>query len=102
MFLDRPTRHIFVICNPYSGARHSRHTYNSKIKTLLERAQYKITYAGKFSESILLKITMMFCIEIDEDCTADEVLQNFEDDFDSIDRYEIYLIEINCDLGVWF
>jgi hypothetical protein len=40
------------MCNPYSGGRHSRHNYNTKIKPILERAQYKITYTGEFGERI--------------------------------------------------
>jgi hypothetical protein len=51
-FSDKQTRHIFVICNPYAGGKHSRHTYNTKIKPMLERAQYKVTYTGKYEENL--------------------------------------------------
>ena len=46
-FLDKPSRNILVICNPYAGPRHSRNTYNTKVKSMLERAHYKITYLCK-------------------------------------------------------
>ncbi|CAF3715851.1 unnamed protein product [Rotaria sp. Silwood1] len=68
----RPSRHILVMLNPYAGPRRTRHTYSTKIKTMLDRAQYKITY-----------------IEIDDHCSADEALENFEGDFDSIDSLVI-------------
>lgn len=45
-FSDKPPRNILVICNPYAGSRHSRHTYNTKIKPIFERAQYNVTYLG--------------------------------------------------------
>ncbi|CAF1000555.1 unnamed protein product [Adineta steineri] len=61
-------RHIFVLCNPYSGPRQTRHVYNTKIKPMLEKAQYKITY-----------------IEIGDQCSADDAFEGFEGDFDSID-----------------
>ena len=47
VYLDTLSRHIFVICNPYSGAKRSRYTYNTKVKPLLDRVKYKVTYAGK-------------------------------------------------------
>ncbi|CAF1086039.1 unnamed protein product [Rotaria sordida] len=64
----RPSRHILVMLNPYAGSRRTRHTYSTKVKTTLERAQHKITY-----------------IEIDDQCSANEALENFEGDFNSID-----------------
>ncbi len=48
------------MCNPYSGGRHSRHIYNTKIKPILERAQYKITYTGEFGERIDGEIFQLF------------------------------------------
>ena len=48
--LDKPPRHIFVLCNPYAGGKHTRHIYNTKLKPILERLQYKITYNGRFSK----------------------------------------------------
>ncbi|CAF2033761.1 unnamed protein product [Rotaria magnacalcarata] len=61
-------RHILVMLNPYAGPRRARHTYSTKVKAMLERAQHKITY-----------------IEIDDQFSADEALVNFEGDFDSIE-----------------
>ncbi|CAF4312318.1 unnamed protein product, partial [Rotaria magnacalcarata] len=63
-------RHILVMLNPYAGPRRARHTYSTKVKAMLERAQHKITY-----------------IEIDDQFSADEALVNFEGDFDSIEGY---------------
>ncbi len=34
-------------------------------------------------------------VEIDDQCSADEALQNFDGDFDSIDRYEKNLVLIS-------
>ncbi|CAF1115815.1 unnamed protein product [Rotaria sordida] len=62
----KPSRKILVLCNPYTGSRPSRYVYNTKIKPMLDRAHYNVTY-----------------FEIDDLCSADEVLSNFEDDFDS-------------------
>ena len=45
---NRPSRHILVIANPFAGARHSRNTYNTKVKPMLDSAKYKATYTGKF------------------------------------------------------
>ncbi|CAF1157119.1 unnamed protein product [Adineta ricciae] len=67
-----PPKNIFVLCNPYAGPRHSRHVYNTKIKPMLETRRYKITY-----------------MEISDQFSADEALQNFEDGFDSIDSLVI-------------
>ncbi|CAF3109817.1 unnamed protein product [Rotaria sp. Silwood2] len=53
----RPSRHILVMLNPYAGPRRARHTYSTKCVYL----------------------------EIDDQCSADEALENFEGDFDSID-----------------
>ncbi len=35
---------------------------------------------------------MIFIVEIDDYCSADEVVKDFHDDFDSIDRYEKNLL----------
>ncbi|CAF3646886.1 unnamed protein product, partial [Rotaria sordida] len=53
----RPSRHILVMLNPYAGSRRTRHTYSTKYVYL----------------------------EIDDQCSANEALENFEGDFNSID-----------------
>ncbi|CAF4592386.1 unnamed protein product [Rotaria sp. Silwood1] len=60
----RPSRNVLVLCNPYAGSNHSRYVYNTKIKPMFERAYYNVTY-----------------FEIDDLCSADEILSNFEGDF---------------------
>jgi len=50
LYIDKSSRNVLVICNPYAGSRHNRHVYNIKIKPMLERAQYNITYLGKLKE----------------------------------------------------
>ncbi len=84
---DRPSRHVFVLCNPYCGARRSRNTYNTKIKTMLDSAKYKITYTGKIQEELIGLLNDVY-VEIDDHWSADDALENFDGDFDSIDRYE--------------
>jgi hypothetical protein len=44
---DKPARNIIVLCNPYAGLRQNRHIFNTKIKPLLDKAQYITTYLGK-------------------------------------------------------
>ncbi|UJR13625.1 hypothetical protein I4U23_000638 [Adineta vaga] len=67
-----PSRHVFVLCNPYAGPRHSRHVYNTKIKPMLDTRRYKITY-----------------MEISDQFSASEAFENFEGDLDSIDSLVI-------------
>ncbi|CAF3286010.1 unnamed protein product [Rotaria socialis] len=64
----RPPRNFLVICNPYAGSRQSRYVYSTKIKPMLENAHHSFTYS-----------------EIDDFYSADEALNDFQGDFDSLD-----------------
>ena len=44
--LERPNREIIVLCNTYAGLRDSRSIYNTKLKSLLDRANFQVNYAG--------------------------------------------------------
>ncbi|CAF2328547.1 unnamed protein product [Rotaria sp. Silwood2] len=63
----KPSRNVLVLCNPYAGSRSSRYIYNTKIKPMFDRAHYNITY-----------------LEIDDLCSTDDTLSNFEGDFNSL------------------
>ena len=80
--LDKPTRNVLVICNPHAGLKSSRQVYNAQIQPLLERARYNITYFGKkYKEQ--MKIDLKF-LEINDHQSADEVLNDFQGDLESI------------------
>ena len=50
---DRPTRHVLIVCHPYAGEKRGRHTYNTKVRPLLEQALYKTTYLGTWHRNLL-------------------------------------------------
>lgn len=52
--LERSVREILVLCNPYAGSRDSRFIYNSKLRSMLERAKYQVIYAGERKNGTLL------------------------------------------------
>lgn len=88
--IDKPSRNILVICNPYAGSRLNRHVYNIKIKPMLERAHYNITYLGKFKKEMIVGIDFMFIFisEINDFRSADDIFNDFPGDFDSLYGYE--------------
>jgi len=89
IYLDKPPKNIFVICNPYSGERTSRNIYNVKLRPMLDRARYNITYSGsKMNHNNFKLILNRNFLEIDDYYTADDVLNNFQGDFETIYGYE--------------
>ena len=56
---------------------------------MLETRRYKITYMGNIFHRGFARKLEIFHLEISDQFSADEALQNFEDGFDSIDRYSI-------------
>ncbi|CAF0791783.1 unnamed protein product [Adineta steineri] len=63
----KPSKNILVICNPYAGSKYSRQVYNTKIKPMLDRAQYNISYT-----------------EINEQCSVDDILNDLRSDLNSL------------------
>ncbi len=54
---------------------------------MLESAKYKITYTGKIQKELIGILNDVY-VEIGDHWSADDALENFDGDFDSIDRYE--------------
>jgi hypothetical protein len=58
---------------------------------MLERAQYDITYLGEILRMMMIENFLFgFILEINDLCSADEVLNEFQGDFDSLYGYESY------------
>ena len=66
---------------------------------MLERARYQLAFRGRKIDQIKLFfhsiVSSFFFLEIDDNYSVDEVLDNLDEDFDSFDRLKLIFLNIS-------